>query len=240
MKYQVEVCRTGFGFATIDVDALALDEAGNHSFNEKLSEYSLCSESSTGKDSFTVELFKLLTAPNLDLTIGNYEIDTIHDVDGGSEDTTLFRCECAGGEFEWYFANQLVTIVDGRCAAITASGDWGSDATPVSLTLLVSRPIVESDLNDLGDVDNEHPISAAPDLTTKYTQFSIDGGQTWQNINNDVRFVFREASEDDDELQDLHIVVTDEGGIADLVGQKSGNVVKTASLPLEFLVGLTE
>ena len=178
MKYQVEVCRTGFGFATIDVDAntqneadaLALDEAGNHSFNEKLSEYSLCSESSTGKDS-----------------------------------------------------NQLVTIVDGRCAAITASGDWGSDATPVSLTLLVSRPIVESDLNDLGDVDNEHPISAAPDLTAKYTQFSIDGGQTWQNINNDVRFVFREASEDDDELQDLHIVVTDEGGIDDLVGQKSGS-----------------
>lgn len=47
--FEVEMCRTGVGFCTIRVQAKdeyeagekALDEAGNHSYNEKASEYSL-------------------------------------------------------------------------------------------------------------------------------------------------------------------------------------------------------
>lgn len=48
-KFQVEVLRISYGFATIEVeanneeeaDAKALDEAGNHLFNEKNAEYEL-------------------------------------------------------------------------------------------------------------------------------------------------------------------------------------------------------
>jgi hypothetical protein len=47
--YQIVICRVGYGFATIPVLAesqeeaedLALDEAGNHEYSEKTSEYSL-------------------------------------------------------------------------------------------------------------------------------------------------------------------------------------------------------
>ena len=46
-KYRVHVCRIGYGHATIEVTAstakkaegLALEEAGNHDFTEKSSEY---------------------------------------------------------------------------------------------------------------------------------------------------------------------------------------------------------
>lgn len=47
-KYSVEVCRTAWGFNTIEVEAdnpeqakeKALDEAGNYLYSEKSSEYS--------------------------------------------------------------------------------------------------------------------------------------------------------------------------------------------------------
>jgi hypothetical protein len=46
-KYLVEVCRTAYGFNTLEIEAenyqqakkLALDEAGNHEYSEKSSEY---------------------------------------------------------------------------------------------------------------------------------------------------------------------------------------------------------
>jgi hypothetical protein len=46
-KYVVSVCRTGYGFRDIEVEAkdekealkLALDEAGNHEFSEKTADY---------------------------------------------------------------------------------------------------------------------------------------------------------------------------------------------------------
>lgn len=52
-KFEIEVCRVGYGFATIPVEAntleeaetIALDEAGGHSFSEKTSEYSLTNAS---------------------------------------------------------------------------------------------------------------------------------------------------------------------------------------------------
>lgn len=48
-KYNITVCRTGYGFNTIEVEAnnqkeaeeKALDEAGNHEYSEKSSEYTL-------------------------------------------------------------------------------------------------------------------------------------------------------------------------------------------------------
>jgi hypothetical protein len=47
--YQVELCRTGYGFVTIEVEArsqghandIALDEADNYEYTEKTSEYSI-------------------------------------------------------------------------------------------------------------------------------------------------------------------------------------------------------
>lgn len=47
-RFSVDVCRTGYGFASIEVDAgsrdeammLALEEAGSHYFSERESEYS--------------------------------------------------------------------------------------------------------------------------------------------------------------------------------------------------------
>jgi hypothetical protein len=46
-KYLVDVCRTAYGFNTLEIEAespeqareLALDEAGNHEYSEKASEY---------------------------------------------------------------------------------------------------------------------------------------------------------------------------------------------------------
>ena len=47
-EYEIEICRTGYGFATITVKAdsqeaerKALDEAGDHLYSEKSSEYCL-------------------------------------------------------------------------------------------------------------------------------------------------------------------------------------------------------
>lgn len=49
MMYIVTVCRTGYGFADIPIEAdsqaaaeaAAIEEAGNYSFSEKTSEYSV-------------------------------------------------------------------------------------------------------------------------------------------------------------------------------------------------------
>lgn len=48
-RYEVEVCRTGYGFNTIEVEAScadeammkALDEAGNHYYSEKDADYTV-------------------------------------------------------------------------------------------------------------------------------------------------------------------------------------------------------
>ena len=71
------------------------------------------------------------------------------------------------------------------------------------------------------------------------TQLSIDGGVTWTDMKSDARIIFRDASEDDDSMQDLHLVVTSEGVILDLVNQSSGDVEKTASLLMDDLLELT-
>jgi hypothetical protein len=60
-------------------------------------------------------------------------------------------------------------------------------------------------------------------------QISTDGGKTWQDMPLNLRIIFREVAEDDDEIQDLQVVLTHEGLIFDLIGQVSGEVVKTAA-----------
>jgi len=62
-----------------------------------------------------------------------------------------------------------------------------------------------------------------------YTEYSTDGGITWGTIQEPVRFIFREVDEDNGgyHVQDLHITVTHEGLIYDLVEQVSGVVVAT-------------
>lgn len=62
------------------------------------------------------------------------------------------------------------------------------------------------------------------------TEFSVDDGATWLPIVNAVRVVFREVHEDDDEMHDLHMTVTHEGVIYDLVGRVSGLVAKTKAV----------
>lgn len=65
-KFDIEVCRTGIGFATIQVEAtsqeeaeqLAIDEAGDHEYSEKSSEYDLCSNPKQRGDKVWVEWLK--------------------------------------------------------------------------------------------------------------------------------------------------------------------------------------
>jgi hypothetical protein len=78
------------------------------------------------------------------------------------------------------------------------------------------------------------------DASLGYTQFSTDGGKTWQNINQSLRIIFRDAEEDDDGMLDMNMNITTEGVILDMVDQKSGEVAKTACIPLETLVAHTQ
>lgn len=59
-----------------------------------------------------------------------------------------------------------------------------------------------------------------------FNEYSTDGGNTWHKLNN-IMVIFREAAEDDDGFQDLHLNITHEGLIFDLVDKESGLVVKT-------------
>jgi hypothetical protein len=70
----------------------------------------------------------------------------------------------------------------------------------------------------------------------KLAQYSIDDGATWHDIKTSVKFVFHEANEDDDEMQDLYGSVTHEGIILDLVGQCTGGIYLTAAMPIESLL----
>lgn len=58
------------------------------------------------------------------------------------------------------------------------------------------------------------------------TEYSTDDGATWHRLDN-IRIIFSKAAEDDDGMRDLHINITHEGLIFDLVDQESGLVVKT-------------
>lgn len=58
-------------------------------------------------------------------------------------------------------------------------------------------------------------------------EYSIDEGVTWHTINNAVRVIYRDVNEDDDGMQDLHVTLTNEGVIYDLVDQATGGVTKT-------------
>ena len=71
--------------------------------------------------------------------------------------------------------------------------------------------------------------STGQGMTANLTEFSIDDGQTWNPVNNAVRVIFREVGEDDEGFQDLHVSITHEGLVFDVVDQGSGAVTMTAS-----------
>ena len=67
---------------------------------------------------------------------------------------------------------------------------------------------------------------------------SLDDGQTWQSSSG-VRVMFHDANEGDDGMEDLLVNITTEGIILDLSDQESGEVLQTATCPVEDLVGMT-
>lgn len=60
-----------------------------------------------------------------------------------------------------------------------------------------------------------------------FDEYSTDGGNTWHELRHGIRVLFLDAAEDDDGFQDLHMNITSEGLIFDLVDRESGLVVKT-------------
>jgi hypothetical protein len=59
------------------------------------------------------------------------------------------------------------------------------------------------------------------------TEYSTDDGATWHALSSPIRVIYREVAEDDDGLQDLHVTLTSEGVIYDLVDQVTGEVTST-------------
>lgn len=120
-KFEVQVCRTGYGFATIVVEAetqaeaneLALDEAGDHEYNEKDSEYALCNapaEPSNLLISWTWDSHSMpVQTGSLELTPAQYE--------RWQELSTNQKCELVGesyrsdGYFNWNYA-QTMSVSD--------------------------------------------------------------------------------------------------------------------------------
>ncbi len=88
-KFQVEVCRIGYGFATIEVEAddqeqanaKALDEAGNHEFSEKSSDYVL--EGEPSRESRLLGLLREL-CDEVDLQVSSEEQGNPMDLTSGS------------------------------------------------------------------------------------------------------------------------------------------------------------
>ena len=61
-------------------------------------------------------------------------------------------------------------------------------------------------------------------------QASFDDGQTYCDASGNVRVIVSDVDVTADDYFDLHINVTDEGVILDLVGRDSEKVIKTAAL----------
>jgi hypothetical protein len=70
-------------------------------------------------------------------------------------------------------------------------------------------------------------------------QYSVDGGITWIDVTDGLRFVFREAIEESDGCRDLLVNITEEGIILDLQDAADGEVMGTGSLAIEDLVAMT-
>lgn len=74
----------------------------------------------------------------------------------------------------------------------------------------------------------------------KYARISYDGGLTYVDLPEKVIIVFAEASEDDDEMIDVKIDITEDGIEVAAVGQVSGNVSNFVSYDAEDLSSLTK
>lgn len=95
---------------------------------------------------FKTTLFKLLNS-DAAMIVDGYEIETVQDCGVDANGAQALRCEC-DEDHEWFFADQEVVVSEGKCQAMTASGDWDFDCKPYKVTLefRVARPITERDL----------------------------------------------------------------------------------------------
>lgn len=61
-------------------------------------------------------------------------------------------------------------------------------------------------------------------------QYSVDGGVTWLESTNNVRVIYRDMDavfDDDCEPKELHVNLTNEGIICDVIESRTGEVVGT-------------
>lgn len=84
-------------------------------------------------------------------------------------------------------------------------------------------------------------LNLTKENTMKLTQYSLDEGMTWHDIENSVRICFAEVDEDDDEgMIDLYATVTSEGIVLDTVFQKDEVYAgRTVALDRDSLLDLT-
>jgi len=71
-----------------------------------------------------------------------------------------------------------------------------------------------------------------------HTQYSTDDGITWHDAPKGLRIVCRETCEDDDSFKDLHVQITHEGVVLDVIDQITGQIESSQALPFEKLVDL--
>lgn len=79
-------------------------------------------------------------------------------------------------------------------------------------------------------------IKALP-ISMTGLQVSLDDGKSWESSTG-VRVTFHDASETEDSMEDVLLNITPEGVIIDVVDQASGEVSRTACLPLEGLLSM--
>jgi len=80
-------------------------------------------------------------------------------------------------------------------------------------------------------------LSDAVLANSKGIKVSTDGGMSYFHPTGAIRIIYPDAHNSGvDEESDLHLIVSDEGIVADLVGNESGEVLDTATLDMEELV----
>lgn len=74
----------------------------------------------------------------------------------------------------------------------------------------------------------------------KLTRISYDNGLTYVDLPENVIIVFAEASEDDDEIIDAKIKITEDGMTVSAVGQKSGQALDSTYYDANTLISLAK
>ena len=91
--------------------------------------------------SFQCKLFQLLCAKGVTIVINGYEIDQTSDF---RQDPLVLQADCCG-DFQWYFMDQDVQVVNGVCSAESFDEDIDGDKTlyRVQITATIQTPVTE-------------------------------------------------------------------------------------------------